>query len=288
MQEGDIPENVSKQPPGRSVRRGRPVSGRSLGRLWEQYLAHRAELARPEDKGQGRRELERRTKQLRDRLLINYSPLVKYTVGRLRARMTGSADAADFYSWGMLGLLDAVQSYDPGRQTKFETYAISKIRWAILDEYRKQDPISRSARAKELGRAEAVLTQRFGRAPTESEIASEAGMSVGRYRSFLAQRARGRIESLEAYIERGAVLADLSEGEPHSAAELKDLTDRLARAIAALKERERLVITLYFYEGLTLREIGKALKLTEGRISQILSRALGKLKEQYPGWAPAP
>jgi RNA polymerase sigma factor FliA len=265
------------------------VSGRSLGRLWEQYLAHRAKLASPEGKGPDRPDLERRTKRLRDRLVTNYSPLVKYTVGRVRARMMGSAPVAEFYSWGMLGLLDAVESYDPGRKTKFETYAISKIRWAILDEYRKQDPMLRSARAraKEVEQAEAVLTQRLGRAPTEAEVASEVGMSAGRYHAFLAQRARARIESLEDYIETGgalgsearAALAEAPEGDPQSAAELEDLKDRLAGAIAALKERERLVITLYFHEELTLREIGKALGLTEGRISQILSRALGKLKE---------
>ena len=265
------------------------MSGRSLGRLWQQYLAHRAKLASPEGKGPGRPNLERRTMRLRDRLVTNYSPLVKYTVGRVRARMMGSAPVAEFYSWGMLGLLDAVESYDPGRKTKFETYAISKIRWAILDEHRKQDPMLRSARAraKEVEQAEAVLTQRFGRTPTEAEIASEVGMSVGRYHDFLAQRARARIESLETYIETGgalgsearAALAEAPEGDPQSAAELEDLKDRLAGAIAALKERERLVITLYFHEELTLREIGKALGLTEGRISQILSRALGRLKE---------
>ncbi len=220
-------------------------------------------------------------KRLRDRLVTNYSPLVKYTVGRVRARMMGSAPATEFYSWGMLGLLEAVESYDPGRRTKFETYAISKIRWVILDEYRKQDPMLRSARArvKEVEQAEAVLTQRLGRAPTEAEIAAEAGMNVGRYHDFLAQRARARMDSLEHYIETGGALAEAPEGDPQSAAELEDLKERLARAIAALKERERIVITLYFHEELTLREIGKALGLTEGRISQILSRALGKLRE---------
>lgn len=270
------------------------MSARSLGRLWEQYLAHRAKLAGPEGEGRDRPHLERQTKRLRDRLITNYSPLVKYTGGRVGARMMGSAPVKELYSWGMLGLLEAVESYDPGRQTKFETYAISKIRWAILDEYRKQDPMLRSARArvKEVEQAEAVLTQRLGRGPTEAEIATEAGMSVGRYHDFLAQRASARMESLEHYIETGgalgsearAALAEAPEGDPQSTAEFEDLKERLAEAIAELKERERIVITLYFHEELTLREIGKALGLTEGRISQILSRALGKLKE-HPDWS---
>ncbi|MEW6638527.1 MAG: FliA/WhiG family RNA polymerase sigma factor, partial [Actinomycetota bacterium] len=248
----------------------------------------RAELARAEGE-QARRTVERRVTQLRDRLVVNYAPLVRYVVGRISARMTGPLDGEDVMSWGVMGLLDAVESYETGRGAKFETYAISKIRWSILDELRKADALPYRVRqqAQETERVKARLAQRLRRAPTEGEVAAERGVSLEEHRAFLEHYSRAQVGSLETRVETdgdvGAelqeLIADRSVADPQSEAEATALQAQLAEAMAGLGERERVVITFYFYEGLTLREIGKALGLTEGRISQILRASLLKMRE---------
>ena len=242
-----------------------------------------------------RRTAERELKGLRDRLVVNYSPLVKYVAGRISARMTGPVDREDVLSWGVLGLLDAVETYDPGRRTKFESYAISKIRWSILDELRKVDPLTRRVRrrSREVDLIKGELSQRLGRTPTEEEVARELGVGIAEHRAFLERCSRSQVGSLEARLESEGgpgselhqMVADSRAVDPESAAETAELRARLVDAINTLGEQERVVTTFYFYEGLTLREIGGALNLTEGRISQILHRALAQLREalsEYP------
>jgi RNA polymerase sigma factor for flagellar operon FliA len=263
------------------TRRTRPT----LGRLWSRYLEVRDA---PGGGPGGDRAAEREARGLRDRLLVNYSPLVKYVAGRISARMIGPVDQEDVISWGILGLLDAIESYDPVRRTKFESYAISKIRWSILDELRKADPLPRRARlrAREAERARGELAQRLGHAPTEEEVAGELGVGIDEHRAFLERCSRAQVGSLEARLESDGnpggtlheLVPDRSAADPASAAEMAEVRARLTQAIGALGERERVVTTFYFYEGLTLREIGKALNLTEGRISQILRRALTELR----------
>jgi len=235
-----------------------------------------------------RRAAERELRGLRDRLVVNYSPLVKYVAASVRARMSGSLDGEDVLSWGIIGLLDAIETYDPERRTKFESYAISKIRWSILDELRRADPLTRHVRrwARDVERARGELAQRFGRAPTEGEVARELGVGIGEHRTLLQRYRRAQVGSLEARLEyEGGVggephgiVADSRAVDPESAAEYSEVRARLVEAIKSLEERERLVTSLYFYEGLTLREIGGALDLSEGRISQLLHQALRKLK----------
>jgi len=237
-----------------------------------------------------RSEHEHRANQLRDRLVVNYSPLVKYAAGRVGARMTGALDQEDLMSWGVLGLLDAIETFDPGRNAKFESYAISKIRWAILDELRRQDWVPRRVRgrAQEVERATVRLTQNLRRPPTEAEVAREADLTVAEYREFLSQYSRAHVGSLEARLEidggigaeYGSLLEDHGADDPQNEANRADLRAQLVGALENLGEQERLVATFYFYDGLTLKEIGKALNLTEGRISQILRRALNQLR----GW----
>ena len=195
-------------------------------------------------------------------------------------------------SWGVLGLLDAIETYDPERRkkAKFESFAISKIRWAILDELRGQDWVPRRVRtrAREVERAKAKLSQDLLRPPTEGEVAEEVGMGVEEYRGFLDQYSRAQVASLEARLdtesgtigEYRSLLVDASAPDPQSQANLEELRAHLIDAIDGLEEQERLAATFYFYEGLTLKEIGKAMNLTEGRISQLLKRALGKLRER--------
>jgi len=265
----------------------------SIGRLWSRYLKDRDRLG-VSGKGEAETatlsEQERRANQLRDRLVVNYSPLVKYAAGRVGARMTGALDQEDLMSWGVLGLLDAIETFDPGRNAKFESYAISKIRWAILDELRRQDWVPRRVRgrAQEVERATVRLTQNLRRPPTEAEVAREADLTVAEYREFLSQYSRAHVGSLEARLEidggigaeHGSLLEDHGADDPQNEANRADLRAQLVGALENLGEQERLVATFYFYDGLTLKEIGKALNLTEGRISQILRRALNQLR----GW----
>ncbi len=127
------------------------MTGQTVGRLWSRYLELRKEISAGAHDGEGRREAQRQVTQLRDRLVVNYSPMVKYVASRVGARMTGAANQEDMISWGVLGLLDAVETYDPdrpGKKAKLESYAISKIRWTILDEIRSQDWVPRRVRLR--------------------------------------------------------------------------------------------------------------------------------------------
>ena len=270
------------------------VNGQTVGRLWTRYFKARNELDGETADDAARREAKRQAGHLRDRLVVNYSPLVKYVTSRVGARMTGGVDQEDMISWGVLGLLEAIETYDPdrpGKKAKFESYAISKIRWAILDEPRSQDRMPRRVRlrAQEVEKATIKLTQELRRPPTEAEIAEEVGVEDSEYRGFLDQYSRAQVASLEARLEDrsgtecGTPVEDSSAADPQSQANLEDLRAQLVSAINQLEERERLVATFNFYEGLTLKEIGKALDLSEGRISQILRQALAKLRERLQG-----
>jgi RNA polymerase sigma factor for flagellar operon FliA len=259
------------------------VSRQTVGQLLEEYLSLRQEVQKS---GTLDREDGRRTENLRDRLLINYSPLVKYVVGKVSARATQPTRQEELMSWGIMGLLNAIETYDPGREAKFETYAISKVRWAILDEFRKEDRVPRRVRAQiqEIERAKRSLSQQLKRAPTEGEIARELNVTVSDYRKSLQYYTQAQVDSLDARIEgygAGGGGLEISSGEdedPSMSVEQREVREQLVAAIKELNERERTVVTLYFYEGLTLREIGQALQLTEGRISQIMRRTLEKLR----------
>lgn len=266
---------------------------RAVGQLLAEYLSLRKKLESGLATGAKRRVAERQLETLRRRLLINYSPLVKHVAGRTSARTIGSIDQEDLFSWGLLGLLGAIESYDPKYQTRFESYAISKIRWSILDELRKVDPLPRRmrARAQEVERTRDALAQRIGRPPTEEEVAHELGVGTKEHRAFLQLYSRTQVASFESHpqvdVSSGATIHELVEDtlgiDPATEAEVDEVRSRLAEAIENLGERERLILTFYFHEGLTLREIGKALGLTEGRISQILGRALTKLRDFLSG-----
>ena len=264
------------------------MTRRTIGALWSRYLEARARFEDGETTPAERLAAEREVRGMRDRLVVNYSPLVRYVVARISARATGPLDREDVVSWGLFGLLDAVETYDPGRRTKFESYAISKIRWSIIDEMRKVDPLPRRTRLRlrEAEMARSELAQKLGRAPTELEVARRLGVDVGRHRALLDRHARAQVGSLEARLEceRGLgrelhdLIPDRSATDPASAAEASEVRERLVRAIESLSDQERVVTTFYYYEGLTLKEIGGALGLTEGRISQILRRALSSLR----------
>ncbi len=283
--------------------RGKPDHNRSgvseptQGRLWNQYLKIRDQ--QPGGAGQRKprdvthHKTNRQAARLSNRLVVNYSHLVKYVASRVGAYIPEAVDREDILSWGVLGLLEAIETYDPdypGTKAKFETYAIYKIRWAILDQLRTQDWMPRSirSRARKIERASIKLAQELRHPPTEAEIAEETDMEVAEYHDFLDRYSRAHVTSLEARLEAdagsgaeyGALMRDPSVVDPQSQADLEDLRAQLIEAIDWLEERERLVTSFYFYEGLTLKEIGKALSLTEGRVSQIRKCALAKLRDR--------
>lgn len=261
----------------------------TVGRLWDRYFEVGRRLAEfGADEIGERHALERESEQLRDRLLVNYSPLVKYVAGRVGGRMTGTVDQEDFMAWGILGLLNAIETYDPDRGAKFESYAISKIRWSILDEFRKEDWVPRRVRAhiQQVEIAKVRITQQLRRPPTEEELAQAVDVSVEKHRGMLDRYSRAAVWSLDTRVESedgagshyGELVEDSAAMDPQDAVERDETRIRLVNALERLAERERLVATFYFYEGLTLKEIGKAMNLTEGRISQILRRALERLR----------
>jgi RNA polymerase sigma factor for flagellar operon FliA len=264
------------------------MTRRTLGELWSRYFRVRGRIAAGGMSCVQLRSAEREARGLRDRLVVNYSPLVRYVAGRTAGRIGGPLDLEDLISSGLVGLLGAVETFDPGRKTKFESYAISKIRWSILDELRKADPLSRRTRlrAHQIDRARDELFQKLGRTPTESELVGRLGITVTEHREFLGHYARAQVRSFEGCgdLPGGPVgglhdlIGDHAATDPASAAEVAEVRERLVSAIGCLGEKERVVTTCYYFEGLTLREIGRVLGLTEGRISQILHAALARLR----------
>ncbi|HZT17110.1 MAG TPA: RNA polymerase sigma factor WhiG [Gaiellaceae bacterium] len=233
-------------------------------------------------------------KELRDRLILSYAPLVRYVAGRLGSGLPAHVDEGDLVSYGLLGLINAIERYDPTRDIKFETYAIVRIKGAIIDELRALDWVPRSvrSRAREIERAIAELESKLGRAPNDDEIAARIGISVDELAESLTDISRSSIAALdELWAVSGEgdqvslldTIEDTSGAQPAEALDETDLRETLAEAIARLPEREKLVITLYYYEELTLREIGEVLGVTESRISQLHTKAVLRLKSRLAG-----
>ncbi len=232
---------------------------------------------------------------LRDRLILTYAPLVKYVAGRLGSGLPAHVDEGDLVSYGLLGLIAAIERYDPDRDVKFETYAIARIKGSILDELRAMDWVPRSvrSRAREIERAMAELEAKLGRAPSDEEIAAKVGISQGELEGSLTDISRSSIAALdELWTVSGSggdqvalidTIEDESLPDPQSAMTSTEMKEAIADAIARLPEREKLVVTLYYYEDLTLREIGEVLGVTESRVSQLHTKAILRLKARLGG-----
>jgi RNA polymerase sigma factor FliA len=232
---------------------------------------------------------------LRDRLILNYAPIVKYVAGRLGSGLPAHVDEGDLVSYGLLGLISAIERYEPDRDVKFETFAIARIRGSILDELRALDWVPRSvrSRARQIERAMAELEAKLARAPTDEEIAAKVGISVDELEGSLTDISRSSIAALdELWTISGSggdqvALIDTIEDEhgpePQRAFAQTELREIVADAITNLPEREKLVITLYYYEDLTLREIGEVLGVTESRVSQLHTKAILRLKARLSG-----
>jgi RNA polymerase sigma factor for flagellar operon FliA len=206
----------------------------------------------------------------RERLVVAYSPLVKYVAGRMASGLPAHVAEADLISYGLVGLINAIERFEPSREIKFETYAITRIKGAIIDELRTQDWVPRSvrARAREIEKANAKLEHQLQRAPTDEEMAAELKISVEEFQDFLVQISNSTVAALDELWTTAAAM------------DAADLKDRVADAIARLPEREKLVVALYYYENLTLREIGEVLGVTESRVSQLHTKAVLRLRSR--------
>jgi RNA polymerase sigma factor for flagellar operon FliA len=235
-------------------------------------------------------------KALRDRLILTYAPLVKYVAGRLGSGLPAHVEEADLVSYGLLGLMSAIDRYDPERDIKFETYAIARIRGSIIDELRTLDWVPRSvrSRARNIERAIRELEAKLSRAPTDEEIATRLGITTDELDESLIDISRSSIAALdELWSTAGEgdqvslldMLEDPESIRPEEALDETEVREALADAISRLPEREKLVVTLYYYEELTLREIGEVLGVTESRVSQLHTKAVLRLRSRLQGAA---
>jgi RNA polymerase sigma factor for flagellar operon FliA len=232
---------------------------------------------------------------LRDRLILTYAPLVKYVAGRLGSGLPAHVDEGDLVSYGLLGLIGAIERFDPDRDIKFETYAIARIKGSIIDELRAMDWVPRSvrARARDIERAIAELEGKLNRAPTDEEIAGKLGLTQDELDASLSEISRSSIAALdELWTVQGSTgdqvalidtIEDTAGPAPQTALDQSEMKEMIADAISRLPEREKLVITLYYYEELTLREIGEVLGVTESRVSQLHTKAILRLKARLAG-----
>ncbi|MGJ7906227.1 FliA/WhiG family RNA polymerase sigma factor [Actinopolyspora sp. H202] len=228
-----------------------------------------------------------REQRLRDRLVLHYAPLVKYVAGRIGTGLPAHVEVSDLIQSGVFGLVDAIEKFEPERGLKFETYAMQRIRGAILDDLRAQDWVPRSvrSRARDVERASERLEAKLQRTATDSELAEELSLSVEELRELFAQLQMTSVAALDDLIGVGRGTASLAETLPDDRAEdpVNTLVDRdsrrqLAEAVERLSERDRIVVTLYYFENLTLAEIGKVLGVTESRVCQLHTRAVLRLR----------
>ncbi|MBY0470315.1 FliA/WhiG family RNA polymerase sigma factor [bacterium] len=225
----------------------------------------------------------------RDKLIVEYAPLIKYIAQKIAARLPANIELDDLISSGVIGLMDAIEKYDSSRDNKFKTYAEFRIRGAILDELRAQDWVPRSVRekAKQLERAFSKIEQSKGRQATDEEVCEELGLSQEDYHDMLNQV---RSVSLLSYDEilsfsrsdrrtlHGIGESGSKAPTPFNEVNIAGIKRIIAEAIQDLPEKQRLVLSLYYYEDLNLKEIGKVLDVTESRVSQLHTQAILRLK----------
>mgnify|MGYP000861565906 CR=1 FL=1 len=216
----------------------------------------------------------------REQLIKSYLSLVKIIVGRLAVGLPNHVDRDDLTSAGIMGLLDAIDKYDLTRGIKFETYATARVRGSILDFLRAQDwiPVSLRQKAKKLEALFADLEQKFSRPPTDAEMAAALEIEVADYYGLLKDINGYSLLSLDEMAGNAWLVDEHEDSSPSRLAECAEVKKIMAAAIERLPEKERLVVALYYYEGLTLKEIGVTLGLSEGRISQLHTKAILRLR----------
>jgi RNA polymerase sigma factor FliA len=241
------------------------------------------------------RDLWRRYKQdgdagARERLVVAYSPMVKFVAGRLGAGLPSHVEDADLISYGLMGLIGSIERFEPERGIKFETFAMTRIRGAIIDELRSLDWVPRSvrSRAREIEAAQAKLEHELQRAPSEAELAARLEITEDELQTSLLEIANSSVYALDELwtvsdssgdqVSLLDTISDPRADDPQESLASSEVKDRLTEAISSLPEREQLVVALYYYENLTLREIGEVLGVTESRVSQLHTKAVMRLK----------
>jgi RNA polymerase sigma factor for flagellar operon FliA len=230
--------------------------------------------------------------QARERLILHYAPLVKYVASRVATGLPASVEQADLVSYGMFGLIDALEKFEPARGNKFETYAIPRIKGAIIDELRAMDWVPRSVRfkARQIEKAYSDLESIMKRAPSEKEVAARLGVTLKELHDVITQISFVSVLALDELLSVGSdrgeqvslldTLADRGS-DVTMGLEGQETRGLLAAAINSLSEREKIVVTLYYFEGLTLAEIGEILGVTESRVCQIHTKAVNQLRLQF-------
>jgi len=227
-------------------------------------------------------------KKKREKLIMQYAPLVKNIVGRLAAKLPiDSADKEDLVNVGIMGLMSALEKYDTTRNVQFETYASFRIRGAVLDELRAKDWVPRATRSKDnkLENAMGVLEKKLGRAPTEDEIAQQLNIPLEEYFKLLDEARCISLISTEDlppdYLERYSredIVEEISAGNPLNLLVNMEIKDKLKKAVDKLPEKERLVLSLYYFEEMTMKETGRVMSLTESRVCQLHAQAVLRLR----------
>jgi RNA polymerase sigma factor for flagellar operon FliA len=226
--------------------------------------------------------------KLRDQLIMDYAPLIRFVAQRIASRLPSSIDIDDLISAGVIGLMDAIEKYDPSRDNKFKTYAEFRIRGAILDELRAQDWVPRSVRdkAKKIERTYAELEQRYGRAVNDQEVSTALGMEIEEYHLMVSKVKAVTLLSMDELTgpnqsDRKSLLECLenpNSKNPFTHLKSKGLRSLLMKNIEELPEKQKLVLSLYYYEDLNLKEIGGILDVTESRVSQLHTQAVERLR----------
>ena len=242
------------------------MTDKELEQLWEQYA--RTQSA-----------------EIKEKLIIHYGSLVKYIAGRLNMYLGQNVEYEDLISYGVFGLIDAIDKFDLSKKVKFETYASLRIRGSIIDHMRKMDWVPRSLRKerKDMDQAYTELEHTLGRPATDEEMIKFLNISSEEFEDLVKKTSISTLISLEQYIDQGQSSEGLesdsdSPGSPEAHIEKIELRDMLADSIDQLPEREKKVITLYYYEELTLKEISAIMGVSESRISQIHTKGISRLR----------
>ena len=227
------------------------------------------------------------TQEMREQIIIEYAPLVKIVAGRLSMYLGGNVEYEDLVSYGVFGLIDAIDKFDTNKDVKFETYASLGIRGSILDQIRKMDWIPRTVRQRQRKIDEAIksLEARTGKTPTDEMLAEELGVSGEELLSWQSQLKVTNVVSLNEFVESGNEPVMDAKGnfrfaQPEEVIAETELKRMLKDAMQLLTEKEQKVILLYYYEDLTLKEISRVLEVSESRISQLHTKALQKMKKK--------
>lgn len=241
-------------------------------RLWESYS-------------------RKRTPELREQIIVEYSQLVKLVAGRLSMYLGYNVEYEDLVSYGVFGLIDAIDKYDFGKNVKFETYASLRIRGAILDQIRKMDWIPRSVRQKQkkIDQVHSKYESEYGREATDEELAKELDVTTDELYNWQGQTNVNNIVSLDEFVEQGSEVKMEAVGnaqfeQPEKVVEKEELTKMILEAMALLTEKEKMVVTLYYYEEMTLKEISNVLEVSESRVSQLHTKAIVKLRKNLGGY----